>query len=216
MQRGLAWWRSFRARLARVAAAAKLVAAETGTRPQIDGLSGRLHVNKAGNVKLLSKYGRVLVGTLRAEQWFYLGVKGVPEPPAAAVKEDVVDEAEAGAWDGALYDSGDEDDGLGADDGVLNGEEEAAAAAEIGAREVAAAAAADAGASDNEDADAGADSDADADANTDSDAEAEGSAGADAKDADAGAGAGADADADAVLGAGAGAGAGGRSVSTED
>lgn len=145
---GLAWWRSFRVRLARVALVAKHVTDEVGPRQQLDGLFGRLRVNKAGNATLLNKYGRVLVGTLRVTQWWYLGVVGVPEPPPAPVKEDPVADADAEAGADADVDAGAEDDGLGAEEGAENEKEAAAAAAEEGA--AAAAAEAMAAASDDD------------------------------------------------------------------
>ena len=149
---GLAWWRLFRLRLARVAHVATLIADAAGPQQQLDGLFGRLRVNKAGYATLLNKYGRVLVGTLRVEQWWFLGVEGAAEPPTAQVKEDPVDEAEAGADADADADAGAEDDGLGAAEGAENEKELAAAAAEEGAAKAAAEAAAVADASD-EDAD---------------------------------------------------------------
>lgn len=85
--RGAATWTMITARLERVTCAAALFKDAIGHSKQLDGLFKRLIRTKSGDAVLLNKYERVLNGSVRAEQWFYLGVRGVERPPDVTVKE---------------------------------------------------------------------------------------------------------------------------------
>jgi hypothetical protein len=137
--RGIAMWTMIAARLERVTRAAALFENAIGRSAQLDGLFTRLITTKSGNAVLLNKYERVLNGSVRVEQWFYLGVTGAARPTDVTEKEDTgdfaKDDGDAGDWreevaeDGAIAggdaglsasededDAGDGDGGDGADD----------------------------------------------------------------------------------------------------